>query len=195
MIDIDSIVDKINIPPNIMRETLYRVENLVGEEEYTKDSLMNSLSYSIKIKPLTYVDERKFYTYVDGAYFIYEQMISQVDDNKKKLYSKTFAWCIANIAMFNWLLNDIIGNTLSSREVERAVDAAIREPSIYIIKTALYGTIKLALVFVASHYALQDYASYSYVYFIVSIIINLIKVSFRIYKRDPEGLVPVKPIG
>lgn len=194
MLDIESVVDKINIPPNIKRETLLQTDNLLNGE-YSKENMINNLSYSLKIKPLTYVDERKFYTYIDGAYFIYEQMIAQVDDNKKKLYSKSYAWCVANIAMYNWLLNDMFGNTLSARDVERAVDAAIREPSLFIMKTVLYGTIKLLLVFVASHYALQQYESYSYVFFLASMLINLIKVSIRIYKRDPEALIPVKPMG
>lgn len=197
----DVISNRIHVPPDIRNKSLSSVTNSINNN-YSKQTLLdqiNDLSYSLKVEPLTYVDEKKYYTCVDGAYKIYEQMTAILDKKKKPIYSKTFAWCVANIAMYNWLFRNLIGKPFSGREVEREVDAAIRSPIIYCIKNCLLGTVKLlSAIFISyqiTSYTNSDKLQFgSMLFFIISLIINYIKVCIRIYKDGAIGLSPITPI-
>lgn len=187
--------DTISIPSDI-KSTAFLDSNKIMDMPFEKESMINNLNdmqYSIKIKPLSYVDERKFYTCIDASYKIYEQLRAQ-----KKPISKTFAWCVANIAMFNWFLKSLLGEVLTGREVERAVDFALRSPLYFMIKNCFGGVLQ-AISIGLSGYGLSkvsgiDQAQYQIIgFYIIAVIINLIKTSIKIYKRETIELQAIKP--
>ena len=187
--------NQVNIPYDI-KENANLNANRIMEQPFEKESMIDNLKdlqYSIKIKPLSYVDERRYYTCVDAAYKIYEQLRAQ-----KKPASKLMAWSIANIAMFNWFFASLSGKVLTGREVERAVDFALRSPLYFIIKNCLSGVIQ-ALAIGISGYGLNyvtgmDMFQYQAIgFYIISVIINLIKVSLKIYKGEVTELQALKP--
>ena len=199
----DSIVDNITMPSSINTHKSYldslNISN--NSSNRTPSAMMDSIhniARSLKITPLTYVDESKFYSYVDAAYKIYQQLLNNNDK-----FSKRNAWLIANIAMFNWYYKMLLGTSLTGREVEREVDQALRSPIYYSIVTCLMGVIKSVVTMAVIYYGTTMLPNNDmtekgrlifFGYYIISMIINLIKISIRIYRGADESLDVVKPI-
>lgn len=192
----DEITNKINIPTDIQYKAFTDTSKLLQLDQ-TKDTLGSTLkefSYSLKVEPFSYVDETKYYTYIDAAYKIYEQMTTQ----KEYKVSNTYAWCLANVAMYNWFFRHLMGITLTGREVQREVDFALRSPSVFMMKNCLMGTIQATALIGGAFLGfgvigLSQPQLYTLAYYIISSIINLIKVSFRIYKGSGTAYDPIKP--
>lgn len=188
----NEITKNIQIPPDIKTKSLEETDRILNTN-FNRESMLQSLQYSIKIKPLSYVDEQRFYTCVDASYKVYEQLRAL-----KKPPSKIFAWCLANIAMFNWFFKSLTGYVLTGREVERVVDYALRAPYSFMITNCLKGILQ-AITVIISGYGLSyltniDYVKYQTIgFYIISIIINLIKVSLKIRKGDVSELRELKP--
>lgn len=188
----NTISNTIQIPPDIKNRALINSNSLINEP-YDKETMLDALQYSIKIKPLSYVDEQRFYTCVDAAYKVYEQLRAL-----KKPKSKIFSWCLANIAMFNWFFKSLSGQVLTGREVERVVDYALRAPYSFMITNCLKGILQ-AITIEVSGYALSystgiDILQYQAIgFYIISIIINLIKVSLKIRSGEISELRELKP--
>ena len=189
----DRVSNRLDIPSNIRRETRGIVERSVESGDYTREALkdqIHELQYSLEVKPLSYVDEQKFYTCADGAFKIYEQL--SLD---KKLRSS--AWCMANIAMFSWYFKSLLGYTLTGRDVERAVDEALRSPTYFMIKNCLLGTLQAALMIVPayvgfSYLGLEEPQRHFISFYIISLLIDFIKVYRRIKKNEIHAIEPIK---
>lgn len=188
---------KLNIPPEIRTKSFEDTSKIMIEQIHDRDTLGSTLkdfSYSLQVEPFSYVDETKYYTYIDAAYKIYEQMMDQ-DEYK---VSSTYAWCIANIAMYNWFFKHLIGMTLTGREVQREVDFALRSPTMFMLKNCLMGTIQAALLIGGSFLGfgavgLAQPQLYTLAFYIISSIINMIKVSFKIRKGTSDTYDALKP--
>jgi hypothetical protein len=198
----DSIVSNINIPHQInMRQSYLDTLDIINAPNRKISSLRDNLHHiarSLKITPLTYVDEAKFYSYVDAAYKIYQQLL-----HNNSRFSSRNAWLIAHIAMFNWYYRALLGTSLSGREVEREVDFAIRSPIYFSIVNCLMGLVKVVITATTIYFGtkvLPDDDTTDkgrlilFGYYIISMIVNFIKVSIKIYKASDNGLDPVKPI-
>ena len=187
-----NITNSIQIPPDIKSKSLSETDRLINDP-FDKESMMEALEYSIKIKPLSYVDEQRFYTCVDASYKVYEQLRAL-----KKPHSKLFSWCLANIAMFNWFFKSLTGYVLTGREVERAVDYALRAPYAFMITNCLKGIMQAISVGIIgyglSYTTKLDSLQYQAIgFYIISIIINLIKVSLKIRSGEVSELRELKP--
>ena len=139
-----------------------------------------NLQFSLEVKPLSYVDERKFYTCADAAYKIYEQL------SKNKVL-KSSAWCMANAAMFSWYLKSLFGFTFTSREVERAVDLALRSPTYFMVKSCLIGALQAAVIVGGSvlgfsSLGLSEPQRHIITFYLLSMIIQFVKLWFRVRK-------------
>lgn len=186
------ITDRLAIPADVKIHTSHIVEKSVNGN-YSKADLENQLGdlqYSLEVKPLSYVDERKFYTCADGAYKIYEQL-----SQDKNL--KSSAWCLANIAMYSWYFKSLFGLTLTGRDVERAVDEALRAPTYFMIKNCLIGTLQAAMVMVPAYVGfsamgMEEPQRHFISFYVISMIIDFIKVYMRIRSNEVTGLTPIK---
>ena len=188
---IQIISNQINTPFNIKQQSNEFSDNILNSP-YTKDSMIQNLhdfQYSIKVKPLTYVDETKYYTCTDMAYKVYEQLVSK--DNKEYNTSKTKAWIMANILMFAWFFEDLIGVVNTGRQVEKIVDLALRSPNYFMIKYILLGVIQTVITIVPG--LLNPYLYLITGHYVIQIIINLIKVSFKINRGEFTSLDAIKP--
>ena len=188
---IQIISNQINTPFNIKQQSNEFSDNILNSP-YTKDSMIQNLhdfQYSIKVKPLTYVDETKYYTCTDTAYKVYEQLVSK--DNKEYNTSKTKAWIMANILMFAWFFEDLIGVVNTGRQVEKIVDLALRSPNYFMIKYILLGVIQTVITIVPG--LLNPYLYLITGHYVIQIIINLIKVSFKINRGEFTSLDAIKP--
>ena len=188
---IELISNQINTPFDIKKQSNEFSDNILNSP-YTKDSMiqnLHNLQYSIKVKPLSYVDETKYYTCTDTAYKVYEQLISK--DNIEYNVSKTKAWIMSNILMYAWFFEDLIGKVNTGREVEKVVDLALRSPNYFMIKYILLGLIQTVITVVPG--LLNPYFYLILGHYIIQIIINLIKVSFKINKSESTALDSIKP--
>ena len=188
---IELISNQINTPFDIKKQSNEFSDNILNSP-YTKDSMiqnLHDLQYSIKVKPLSYVDETKYYTCTDTAYKVYEQLISK--DNIEYNVSKTKAWIMSNILMYAWFFEDLIGKVNTGREVEKVVDLALRSPNYFMIKYILLGLIQTVITVVPG--LLNPYFYLILGHYIIQIIINLIKVSFKINKSESIALDSIKP--
>ena len=170
----------------------------IANSPFTRESMLNNLNnvaYSIKVEPLTFVDERKYYSIIDACYKIYEQLLAQEDVK----YSKTFAWIVANVGLLGMFLKVLCGDVLSGREVERLVDLAIRSPTYFMLKYILYSVVHIGIgVAPAVHYAFGGsengvIAALSAGY-IIQVIINMIKLSVQIRKAQTKEIDALRPI-
>lgn len=191
----DKTIKKIQIPYDIEAKSIEDTNTMINNHLLEKEGLESNLQFSIKIKPMSYADERKYYTCVDSAYKIYTNMLDQ-----KNPPSKTFAWCVANIAMFNWFFKSLTGYILTGREVERAVDYAIRAPYQFIITNCLSGLIQGLAVGLGGYGLTQATGMPMFQYqtigfYIISVIINLIKASIKIRKNNLIELQSIRPTG
>ena len=197
----NSLSNQVEIPIDIKNKSIVDADKIVNSP-FTKENMLEtieSVSYSLKVKPLSYVDERKFYTCVDSCYKIYEQMTTQKDYK----YSKSFAWIVSNVAMFSFFFKIVKGDVLTGREVERLVDLAIRSPSYFMIKHILYGLVQFVISSLPSILYMTDKIPTNAItyhlsiatlsFYIISVIINLIKVSFKIRKAKVTELDAIKP--
>jgi len=198
----DNIVSKITMPHQInLHQSYSDTLDIINSPNRNIESLRDNLhqiSRSLKITPITYVDEAKFYSYVDAAYKIYQQLL-----HTNSRFSKRNAWLIAHIAMFNWYYRALIGNSLSGREVEKEVDFAIRSPIYFSIVNCFMGLLKAITTATVIYYGTKILPNDDvtengrlilFGYYIISMIINFIKVSIKIYKASDNGLDQVKPI-
>lgn len=189
---IDSISNQVNIPFDIKQQSNEFSDNILNSP-YTKDSMIENLidfQYSIKVKPLSYVDEKKYYSCTDTAYKVYEQLISK--DNVEFGASKTKAWIMANILMFAWYFEDLIGKVNTGRDVEKIVDLALRSPTYFMLKYILLGLIQSIITIVPA--LINPFFYLTVGHYIIQIIINLIKVAFKINKSGTvKELSAIKP--
>ena len=197
----NDLTSKVEIPIDIKSKSIVDTDKIMNSP-FTKENMLETIenvSYSLKVQPLSYVDERRFYTCVDSCYKIYEQMITQKDIK----YSRSFAWIVANVAMFSFFFKIVKGDVLSGREVERLVDLAIRSPTYFMIKYTLYGLVQFVISSLPGILYMTDkipsntityhLAIATLSFYIISVIINLIKVSFKIRKAEVTELDAIKP--
>ena len=197
--NIESIVNKLNIPTDVKIKASMDTDMIINGANgfFSRESLGNSLenyAYSLKIEPLSYVDEKKYYTYIDAAYKIYEQLTT----SKENKQSSQFAWCVANSAIYNWYCRSLLGSTLSGIEVMAEVDYAIRAPMQYLLMNCLSGLIKIVTAAITSYFTtnalgIPSVALHLLSFYIISSIINFVKLSIRIRKGSINELEPVRP--
>ena len=197
--NIESIINKLNIPTDVKMKASVDADMIINGSNgfFSRESLCNSLenyAYSLKIEPLSYADEKKYYTYIDAAYKIYEQLTT----SKENKQSPQFAWCIANSAIYNWYCRNLLGSTLSGIEVMAEVDYAIRSPMQYLIMNCLSGLIKIVTIAITSYFTSKTFGMPSISlhllsFYIISSIINFVKLSIRIRKGSVNELEPIRP--
>jgi hypothetical protein len=162
---------------------------------------LDSIVGSIKIQHYIRVDENKFYITIDAAYKIYQELTK----NKIK-----HAWLIANMTMLKWFLKNITGKTVSGLEIQRETDAALRSPTLYLIKHILLSIFTLgATIGTMGYYTFKSYnadysenptlkgLSYANIsalgYLVISIIINTISL-YRKTRKKEETIFPIEKV-
>ena len=200
-VQFDNIISRIKIPENIKKATEFNAEKILAQP-FTKDSMydsINAIQMSIKVDPLIYVDETKFYTCIDAAYKVYEQLVM----SKEPKFSKTYAWLLANIALFTWFFkHNILGKPFTGREVEKIVDLALRAPNYFMLKYSLLAIIQAFFLIAPIGFSIFHYSENLMVtlpgqiivsFYLLSSIINMIKLVFKIRKGQADNLDPIKP--
>lgn len=192
----DNMISNITIPSDIKNSSIPITNYILSNNRHNREDFMESLesiSRSIKIEPLSFVDERKYYSYIDGAYYMYNQLIEQSKMSNLK------AWIISNLALLNWYFKSIVGQSMTGLEVEKQVDSAIRSPIMFSIANCLMSSIKISAAYKIIDFATSNPNTFSsttriaiFGYLIISISINMIKLLFKLSKKEDTFVSSVK---
>lgn len=181
----DDITSKISIPSEVKNLAAPLTDKILLNTRHNKEDFMESIesiSRAVKITPFSYVDKRRYYTYIDAAYYMYIQL-------RKDGMSSTTAWIISNLAILNWHLKALFGIMVRGQDIEKHVDLAKRHPIIYSLRNCLLSSIQLAI----SHgiFGSMRYGFVILMQINLSITMNMMRLLFKIQDTNNSYLTAV----